>query len=158
MMISSAKTVEQYLAGLPEDRRFAIGAVRDTILKNLPQGFQETMQYGMISYVVPHSIYTVGYHCDPKQPLPFAAIVSQKNHMAIYLMTVYGDKGMEKWFRKAYLAAGKKLDMGKSCVRFRKVEDLPLDVIGEAIARVPVRDYIAVCEKALKGRGSRAKA
>jgi hypothetical protein len=146
VVVSKAKTVDQYLAELPSDRREAINAVRKVILKNLPDGFEETMQYGMISYVVPFTLFPAGYHCDPSQPLCFAGLSSQKNHMAIYLMTIYGNKETEQWFVKAYKASGKKLDMGKSCVRFKKLEDLPLDVIGQAIARVPVEKYIKAYE------------
>src|SRR5438552_11637552 len=149
-MTSNAKTVEGYLRGLPEDRRAAISTVREVILANLPKGYAERMQYGMISYVVPHSIYPAGYHCKPTDPLPYAMLGSQKNHMAIYLMCVYGDAKTEQWFRKAYQASGKKLDMGKSCVRFKKIEDLPLDVIGQVVARVPVKNYIARVEEILK--------
>ena len=146
-MKSSATTVEEYLQGLPADRRAAINAVRQAILASLPEGYVECMSYGMIGYVVPHNIYPAGYHCDPKLPLPYACLGSQKNHMALHLMTVYGDPAMEKWFRNVWAATGKKLDMGKACVRFKKLEDVPLDVIGQVIARVPVKDYIARVEK-----------
>ena len=128
-MQSKAKTVEEYLAALPEDRREAVQAVRKVILKNLGKGYEEGMQYGMIGYYVPHSVYPDGYHCDPKQPLPFAGLASQKNHMAIYLMCIYGIEEQERWFREAWARTGKKLDMGKSCVRFKKLEDLPLDCL-----------------------------
>lgn len=148
-MKSAAATVEDYLQSLPEDRRVAISAVREVVLANLPKGYEECMSYGMIGYVVPHRLYPAGYHCDPKLPLPFANLASQKNHMALYLMTVYGDPATEKWFRKAWQTAGKKLDMGKCCVRFKKLADVPLEVIGQAIARVPVADYIARIEKVL---------
>jgi hypothetical protein len=148
-MKSNATTVEGYLQGLPDDRRAAISAVREVILANLPKGYVECMGYGMIGYAVPHSLYPAGYHCDPKLPLPFANLASQKNHMALYLMTVYGDKATEQWFRKAWESAGKKLNMGKSCVRFKKIEDVPLDVVGQIIARVPVKEYIARIEKVL---------
>jgi hypothetical protein len=151
-MTSQAKTVEEYLQALPGDRRSAIGAVREVILANLPKGYEERMNYGMIGYVVPHSLYPAGYHCDPNQPLPFACLGSQKNHMAIHLMNVYGDPATEKWFREAWQASGKKLDMGKACVRFKKLEDVPLDVIGQVIARTPVKNYIARIEKGLAGR------
>jgi len=144
---SKAKTVKEYLAELPPDRRDAINAVRKVILQNLPDGFEETMQYGMISYVVPFKLFPAGYHCDPTQPLCFAGLASQKNHMAIYLMTVYGNKETQEWFVRTYKASGKKLDMGKSCVRFKKLDDLPLDVIGQAIARVPVANYIKAYEE-----------
>ena len=146
-MKSDAKTVEEYLKDLPADRRAAIGAVRKVILANLPKGYEECMSYGMIGYVVPHSIYPAGYHCDPSLPLPYANLASQKNHMALYLMCVYGDKATEQWFRKAWLATGKKLDMGKSCIRFKKLEDVSLEVIGQVIARVPVDKYISRVEK-----------
>jgi len=154
-MKSKAATVEQYLAELPEDRQEAIQAVRATILKSLPKGYEEGMQYGMIGYYVPHSLYPPGYHCDPKQPLPYASLASQKNHMAIYLMCVYGNAEQETWFREAWAKTGKKLDMGKSCVRFKRIEDLPLKVIGQAIKRVPVKKLIAHYESALEGSHAR---
>jgi len=110
------------------------------------------MQYGMISYVVPHSLYPAGYHCNPDQPLTMASLGSQKNHMALYLMCAYGNRETLEWFQKAYRASGKKLDMGKACVRFRKLEDLPLDVIGQAIARVPVEKYVQRVEAVLQQR------
>lgn len=143
-MKSEAATVEAYLAELPIDRREAIEAVRAVILKNLKPGYVEGMQYGMIGYFVPHSVYPHGYHCDPKQPLPYAALASQKNYMSVYLMTVYGEH--EEWFRKEWTKSGKKLDMGKCCVRFKKLDDLALDVIAKAVARVSVRQLIAVQE------------
>ena len=156
-MTSKAKTVKQYLAELPEDRREAISAVRQAILKNLPKGYEEGMQYGMIGYYVPHSIYPPGYHCDPKEPLPFAHIASQKNHMAVYLGCVYGNKEQEEWFVKEYKKTGKRLDMGKSCVRFRKLEDLPVELIGKAVKRAPVKEYIADYEHTLANMKSRKK-
>lgn len=156
-MISKAQTVKQYLAELPADRRAAIEAVRKVILKNLDKNYQEGMQYGMIGYYVPHSVYPSGYHCDPKQPLPFAGLASQKNHMAVYLMCVYGSPEHEEWFRKAWAKAGKKLDMGKSCIRFKKLEDIPLDVIGKAIARVPAKKFIAFYESAVQAANKRPK-
>lgn len=141
-MTSNAATVDEYLAGLPEDRRAAIEAVRQVILEHLPEGYEETMQYGMIGYVVPHSLYPAGYHCDPKQPLPFAGLASQKNYMSLYLNCVYGSEATAQAFQDAWAATGKKLDMGRSCLRFRKVEDLALDVIGRTIARTPVSAYV----------------
>ena len=151
-MTSTAATVEEYLRSLPADRRAAISTVRATILAHLPAGYEERMGFGMIAYVVPHTLYPAGYHCDPKMPLMLANLGSQKNHMAMYLMTVYGDPATEKWFRQAWTATGKKLDMGKACVRFRKIEDVPLAVIGQLIARVPVKEYIARMEKFLATR------
>jgi Domain of unknown function (DU1801) len=147
-MQSKATTVEQYLAELPEDRRKAIEAVRQVILKNLDKDYDEGIQYGMIGYYVPHHVYPEGYHCDPKQPLPFASLGSQKNYMALYLMCVYGESDLSRWFRQAWAKTGKKLDMGKSCVRFKKLDDLALDVIAEAIRRVPARTYIEHCKAA----------
>ncbi|RNC80729.1 MAG: DUF1801 domain-containing protein [Phycisphaera sp.] len=154
-MAKKPTTVAEYLKGLPEDRRKALEAVRRVIRKNLPRGYAEGIQYGMIGYFVPHGVYPDGYHCDPSQPLPFASIASQKNHMAVYLMCVYGDEAHKAWFVKAWKATGKKLDMGKSCVRFKKIEDVPLDVLGEAIARVPVRAYIEHYESAIRTMGKR---
>ncbi len=156
-MISKAETVKDYLSELPDDRRTAIAAVRKVIRKNLDKGYKEGMQYGMIGYFVPHRVYPPGYHCDPKQPLPFASLASQKNHMAIYLMCIYGSSEQETWFRKEWAKTGKKLDMGKSCVRFKKLEDLPLELIGEAIARVPAKDFIAYYEANVKTAGKRKK-
>ena len=149
-MQSKARTVEEYLASLPEDRRKAITAVREVILRNLDKDYEEGMTYGMIGYYVPHRIYPAGYHVDPKQPLTFACLGSQKNYMSLYLMSVYGGGDHTDWFRKEWGKTGKKLDMGKSCIRFKRAEDLALDVVGEAIRRVPARAYIQHVEAALK--------
>lgn len=146
-MQSKAATVDAYLKSLPEDRRAAVEAVRKVIKKNLPKGYEEGMQYGMIGYYVPHSVYPDGYHCDPSQPLPFASVASQKNHMAIYLMCIYGMESHRAWFTRAWTATGRKLDMGKGCVRFKRIEDVPLEVVGEAIARVPVKEFVAFYDK-----------
>jgi hypothetical protein len=156
-MKSSATTVAAYLASLPAERRAAITAVRDVVRANLGRGYEEGIQYGMIGYYVPHTLYPAGYHSDPKQPLPFAALASQKNHMALYLMGVYCgcaegpgvETGDTKWFREAWARTGKKLDMGKSCLRFKKLDDLALDVVGEAIRRIPAKTYIARYEEVL---------
>lgn len=156
-MKSKATTVEEYLAELPEDRREAISAVRDTIVKNLPKGYEETVQYGAIGYVVPHSVYPAGYHCDPSQPLPFGGLANQKNHIGIYLMCIYNDPKHEEWFREAWKKSGKKLNMGKSCIRFKKIEDVPLNVIGQAIKRVPVKKFVEHYESALSNMKSRKK-
>ncbi|MCA9253400.1 MAG: DUF1801 domain-containing protein [Phycisphaerae bacterium] len=149
-MQNKATTVKEYLDALPEDRRKALEAVRKVIKANLDKGYQEGIQYGMIGYFVPHKIYPDGYHCDPKQPLPFASIASQKNHMAIYMMCVYSDPKLQEWFQKAWAKTGKKLDMGKSCVRFKKIEDVALEVVGEAIKRVPVKKFVDHYESVLK--------
>ena len=163
-MQTKAPTVQAYLQSLPEDRRAAIGVVRDVILKNLDSSYEEGIQYGAIGYYVPHQKYPKGYHCDPKQPLPFAALASQKNYISLYLMSVYcgcvdGGPGNRhaQWFREAWAKTGKKLDMGKACIRFKKVEDLPLDLIGEAIKRVPASTYIEFCE-ASRSRASKPAA
>src|SRR5262247_1446129 len=132
-MKSKASTVDEYLRGLPEDRRGAMGTVRKLILKYLPRGYEEVLQYGMLGYVVPLKVFPAGYLDRKNEPLPYVCLASQKNYMSIYIMSAYGDE--EAKFRKEYEATGKKLDMGKSCVRFKKLEDLPLEVIGKAIAR-----------------------
>ncbi len=141
-MQSKATTVKQYLAELPPDRRQAIESVRKVILANLDKTYEEGMQYGMIGYYVPHGFFPDGYHCNPQQPLPFACLASQKNYMSLYLMSAYGEGLEEDWFRAQWAKTGKKLDMGKCCVRFKKLEDLALDVIGEAIRRVPAKAYV----------------
>jgi uncharacterized protein YdhG (YjbR/CyaY superfamily) len=152
MVQSKATSVKDYLAELPQERRAALQAVREVILENLDHEFEEGMQYGMIGYYVPHSVYPPGYHCDPRQPLPFANLASQKNHMALYLMCVYGDQNHRTRFETEWKKAGKKLDMGKSCVRFKKLDDLALGVIGETIRQVSARKYIENCERALSLR------
>jgi hypothetical protein len=157
-MPTNAATVTEYLQSLPPDRQLAMGAVRDVILANLPAGYEEMMTYGMIGYVVPHRLYPAGYHCDPRLPLAMANLGSQKNHLSLHLMTVYGDPAVEQWFRAAWLATGKKLDMGKACVRFKRAEDVPLAVVGELIARVPVSEYIARVERMLAATKSASRA
>lgn len=149
-MQSKAITVRQYLAELSAERRSAIKSVRAVILKNLDPVFEEGMQYGMIGYYVPHRVYPPGYHCDPKQPLPFICLASQKNYMSLYLGCVYGPSERERRFREAWAKTGGKLDMGKSCVRFRKLDDLALEVIGESIRRVTARGFIEYYQSVLK--------
>ena len=143
MARTKAKTVNGYLAELLPERREAIEAVRKVILDHLPDGFEETLQFGMIAYVIPLERYPETYN---KQPLQYAALASQKNYMSLYLMNIYGDPETQQWFVDEYRASGKKLDMGKSCVRFNKLEDLPVDLIGEAIARTSVGDFIKLYE------------
>jgi len=162
MMTSRAKTVRDYLAALPEERRAALQAVRKVILENLPRGFEEGMQYGMIGYYVPLSRYPKTYN---GQALTIAALASQKQYMSLYLMSVYGHGGHRSWFEEAFRASGKKLDMGKSCVRFKSIADLPLDVVGQAIGKVGVEPFLATYEenraslasKAPQGRAKRAR-
>jgi uncharacterized protein YdhG (YjbR/CyaY superfamily) len=135
--------VDAYLATLPEDRRAALVTLRDAIRTGLPEGYEEGLQYGMISWYVPHSRYPDGYHCDPKQPVPFASIAAQKSHLAVYLFCVYTDPALTAWFVDEYTKSGKKLDMGKSCVRFKKIEDAPVELFGQTVARVPVDTFLA---------------
>jgi uncharacterized protein YdhG (YjbR/CyaY superfamily) len=139
VVTSDARTVDDYLASLPPDRRAALEAVRETVLANLPSGFEEGMSYGMIGWYVPLETFPDTYN---GQPLGLAALASQKNHMSLYLNNVYGDPATEAWFRERWAKTGKKLDMGKSCVRFRRLDDLPLDVIGETIARATLNRYV----------------
>ena len=157
-MQSKATTVKDYLAELPPDRRAAIQTVREVILKNLDKEYEEGMQYGVIGYYVPHHVFPAGYHCDPRQPLPFAGLASQKNYMSVYLMGCYGESDEEKWFRSAWAKTGKKLDMGKCCLRFKRVEDLALDLIGEVVRRMPAEKYIEQYETARQGMASRSGA
>jgi uncharacterized protein YdhG (YjbR/CyaY superfamily) len=146
-----AKTVEEYIANLPEDRREAVIKLRETVLKNLPEGFKEEMNYGMIGYVVPHSIYPDGYHCAPEMPLPFANIASQKNHIAFYHMGVYADPELYKWFVTEFPKHSKyKLDMGKSCIRFKKPDRITYELIGELMQKMSVQEWIGHYEEKYK--------
>jgi uncharacterized protein YdhG (YjbR/CyaY superfamily) len=144
-MRSDATTVDQYLSELPDDRRADIERVRQVVLDNLPDGFEEAMNWGMITYQVPLETYPDTYN---KQPLMYAALASQKNYMAVYLMGIYSAEGRRDRFEAAYKATGKRFDVGKSCVRFRKLDDLPLELIGETIASMSVDDVIAALEQA----------
>ena len=152
-MKSSATTVKDYLASLPVDRRAGIEVIRKVILKNLDKDYDECMLYGMIGYAVPHRVWPLGYHCDPKKPLMMAALSSQKNVLTVYLMSVYNDKAERAWFQNAWTKAGKKLNMGGCCIRFKKVEDAALDVIGEAIRRTPAKAYVENYVKILASTG-----
>jgi hypothetical protein len=152
-MKSKATTVTAYLASLPADRRAGIEAVRTVIRRNLDKHYEESMLYGMIGYAVPHRVWPLGYHCDPSKPLMMAALSSQKNKLTVYLMSVYSDKKERAWFQKAWAKTGKKLDMGGCCVRFTKVEDAALDVIGEAIRRTPAKAYVENYMKLLASTG-----
>ena len=150
-MQSKATTVDRYLAELPQERQKAISQLRKVIKKNIPKGFQETMGYGMIGYVVPHSKYPAGYHCNPKDPLPFMNVASQKNFIAVYHMGVYADPKLLKWFTDAHAKASpKKLDMGKSCMRYKKAEDIPYELIGELASKITVEDWIERYETIFK--------
>ncbi len=152
-MTSDAATPEEYIKNLPEDRKSAISTLRKTILANLPKGFKEVMSYGMIGYVVPHSIYPGGYHCSPELPLPFINIASQKNFVALYHSGIYADKSLHDWFVSEYPKYVKtKLDMGKSCVRFKKVELIPYELLGELCTKMTVDQWIALYESNIKSR------
>jgi hypothetical protein len=150
-MQSSAITVQQYLEELPDDRKVAMLELRDVIVKNLPKGFSEGMGYGMMGYVVPHSLYPAGYHCDPKQPLPFMGIASQKNFIAVYYMGIYADPELLSWFTSEYPKySKKKLDMGKSCLRFKKPEEIPFELIGKLASKMTPKKWIEIYETNLK--------
>lgn len=150
-MLSEASSVKEYLYSLPENRMKAIASMRKVILKNLPEGFAEGMQYGMIGYFVPHKLYPDGYHSDPSQPLPFIGLASQKNFIALYHMALYSDKKLLAWFNKEYEKySNKKPDMGKTCLRFKKTDDIPLELIGELASKVTVDDWIDLYESKLK--------
>ena len=150
-MQSKATTPEQYLSELPEDRRIAMEKLRNVAVKNLPKGFKEVMSYGMLGYVVPHETYPNGYHCTPELPLPFFNIASQKNSINIYHMVLYADKNLHDWFVAEYPKHCKsKLDMGKSCVRFKKLDDIPYDLIGALLSKITVENWIERYEKMLK--------
>ena len=150
-MQSKAATVDDYIAELPEDRGKAISQLRKVIKKNMPKGFKESMGYGMMGWAVPHSKYPAGYHCKPTDPLPFMGLASQKNFIAVYHMGIYADPKLLKWFTDAHAKASpKRLDMGKSCIRYKKMEDIPFDLIGELASKMTPDNWIAMYEKNLK--------
>ncbi len=150
-MQSTATTPDQYISELPEDRKIAMEQLRKVVLENIPTGFKEVMSYGMLGYCVPHEIYPNGYHCTPKDPLPFFAVASQKNSINIYHMMIYADKELHDWFVAEYPKYSKsKLDMGKSCIRFKKTADIPYDLIGELLTKVTVDQWIERYESNLK--------
>lgn len=146
-----ATTPEEYIQQAPDDRREALQKLRQTIQKHLPDGFEEGIQYGMIGYYVPHKLYPDGYHCNPKEPLPFMSFASQKNSINLYHNGMYADKNLHEWFVNEYPKHSKqKLDMGKSCVRFRKLEDIPYELLGELCQKITVKDWIALYERTIK--------
>lgn len=151
-MQSKATTVAAYLKELPAERRGLIEAVRKVILANVDRGIAEVMNYGMIGYVIPHTIYPSGYHCDPSKPFPYAGLASQKNYCSLYLMPVYNEA--EEWFRKEWRRGGKQLNMGKCCIRFRSLDDLDLEVIAKALRRFTIAESLRVYEQALATRAS----
>lgn len=148
-MTSDAKNPDDYINSLPEERKIYMEKLRDVILQNLPKGFHEGMNYGMLGYYVPHSIYPKGYHCKPADPLPFMGFASQKNSINFYHMGIYAKKDLYDWFVSEYPKhSTRKLDMGKSCIRFKKFEEIPLDLIGELVTKISVEDWIATYESA----------
>ena len=150
-MTSETKTSEEYISQLPEDRKEVMSKLRKTILDNLPKGFEETMSYGMLGFVVPHSIYPDGYHCKPETPLPFISLASQKNFIAVYHMGIYAHKELMDWFVSEYPKYSKrKLDMGKSCIRFKKIDEIPYQLIGDLATKMSVIEWISTYEKAVK--------
>lgn len=147
----NAETPDQYIEQLPPERQAAMKKLRKSILENLPEGFQETMSYGMIGYVVPHSIYPPGYHATPELPLPFVNIASQKNFIALYHMGIYADKELLDWFTSSYPKhCPTKLDMGKSCIRFKKMDQVPYALIEELVKKISPEDWITLYEKSVK--------
>jgi hypothetical protein len=148
-MTSAAKTVEEYMNNLPEDRKKPIELLRNSMLKNVPKGFEEGMNYGMIGYYVPHTIYPKGYHCKPTDPLPFITFASQKNSINFYHMGMYANKDLYDWFVAEYPKhSSRKLDMGKSCIRFNKFDEIPFELLGELVTKISVAEWIAMYESA----------
>lgn len=146
-----ANNVEEYIQNAPEERQKALNQLREVISKNLPKGFHEELNYGMPGYVVPHTIYPDGYHCDPKLPLPFINFASQKNFIALYHMGIYADEKLLKWFQEEYKKlVPTKLDMGKSCIRFKNVKNIPFELIGQLVSKMTVEDWINTYEKQIK--------
>lgn len=145
-------TIKAYLDALPDDRRAALEALRTVINKNLPKGYAEGMQYGMPAWFVPHTLYPHGYHCDPSQPLPFASIASQKSHIGIYLFCTYMDPELMAWFEAEWRKTGKRWDAGKSCVRVKRLEDIPLELVGQVVKKMPVKRFVEVYEAGLPAK------
>jgi uncharacterized protein YdhG (YjbR/CyaY superfamily) len=144
-------TIQEYLDHVPEDKKEAFHQLRHTIKEHIPKGFEECMSYNMIGYVVPHSTFPEGYHCDPKQPLPFVSIAAQKNHIGLYHMGIYANKPIEDWFRAEYPNHVKtKLDMGKSCIRFKNPKKIPFDLIAQLMTKISVEEWIETYKKAIK--------
>lgn len=155
-MQSTAKTVNDYLEEIPEERKVAFLKLRNSILDNLPKGFEEEMSYGMLGYVVPHSIYPNGYHCNPKLPLPFINIGSQKNFIAMHHLGIYANPELLDWFTSEYPKhSTQKLDMGKGCIRFKKMEHIPFDLIAELAGKLTVEEWIECYETQIKNRKSK---
>jgi len=157
-MQSKANTPSVYISSLPDDRKQAIEKLRTVILKNLPKGFSEEMNYGMIGYVIPLSLYSLGYHCDPSLPVPFMNIASQKNHIAVYHMGIYGSPKLLEWFVSEYPKHSKtKLDMGKGCIRFKKINQIPYDLIGELAGKMTPKEWLSYYQSALEKQSGKKK-
>ena len=159
-MTPELKRVEAYLVGVAEPQRTLVEALRDTINQNLPSGYEEGIQYSMIGWYVPHTLYPAGYHAKPSEPLPFVSLAAQKHHVGLYLMCIYNDEAHKAWFLDAWRKTGKRLDRGKACLRFKRIDDVAFDIVGEAIRRVPVDQYIAAYQAkipASKRHRARAK-
>ncbi|MCR9244245.1 MAG: DUF1801 domain-containing protein [bacterium] len=154
-MQSKAKTVDEYLKNLPDDRREALETIRKMFKKNIDKRIVEHMNYGMAGYSVPHKIYPPGYHCDPKLPLPYAGFASQKNHMSLYLFGCYMDSEDMDQLQAEWKKTGKRMDIGKSCIRFKKIDDVPLDVIGRAVKRMTLERFLGIYEAARAGEAAR---
>lgn len=155
-MQSKATTVKEYMENLPDERKKPMEELRKVIKKNLPKGFEETMSYGMLGWVVPHKLYPAGYHCDPKTPLPFLSVASQKNFIAVYHMGMYANEKLLKWFVGEFPKHSKsKLDMGKSCIRFKKPEDIPMKLIAELATKMTVNDWVTLYESAFTSKSKK---
>ena len=152
-MQSTAKTPDEFFAQLPDDRKDAMNKLRKAIKSNLPKGFKEEMSYGMVGYVVPHTIYPAGYHCNPKLPLPFINLASQKNYIALYHMGIYGDPKLLEWYATEYAKqVNSKIDMGKGCLRFKKPDEIPFKLLGELATKMTVKDWINQYESLYKSK------
>lgn len=155
-MPSTAKTVNDYLNELPEERKAAFSKLRERILNTIPKGFEEEMSYGMLGYVVPHSLYPNGYHCNPKLPLPFMSIGSQKHFIVLHHLGIYADPTLLEWFTNEYPKhSTQKSDIGKGCIRFKKTDQIPFDLIGELAGKMSVEDWIECYETQIKNRKSK---
>jgi hypothetical protein len=142
-MNRNATTVEEYVESVPEYRRPMVEAIREAVNRSLPEGYEEGMQYGMIGWYVPHSRYPLGYHCDPEEPLPFVQLGNQKSHVGLYLFCTYFDEDKQAWLQEEWKKSGKKLDMGKSCIRIKKLDQVPLNVVEQVVASVPVKEFVS---------------
>lgn len=143
IMASTAKSPKEYIASLPDDRKAAVQKLRDVIAENIPDGFEECMNYGMIGFVVPHALYPAGYHCKPKEPLPFVSLASQKNYIALHHMGLYASKELLHWFTEEHPKySNAKLNMGKGCIRFKKPGQIPYELIGELTKKLTPQNWI----------------